>query len=559
MLMEGVEYFAGIVGSAFMDLLDLLPDAGIRFINVRDEHTAPHMMDGYGRISGKVGVCIGQNGPGITNMVTSVATANYAHTPMIVLGPSATSQTVGYGGFQEVDQISIFKPITKAAIRVPHPNRAAECIRSAFRIAYTKRGVVYVDIPRDYFYMDVDDEILPPESYRPTKPPSPNPELIKMAAKALIEAESPTIISGKGVVDSNAVREVVKVAEFLSAPVACSYQHIDAFPADHPLWVGPLGYMGSKVAMEVVRDADVILAVGTRLSYFGTLPQYNIKYFTGKQRIIQIELDPEEIGKIHKIEIGIVGDAKISLEALYRELLSTGKSKENRRRLEEVNQMKIDWEKEIKELAMQPGTPINPRRALYEIANSISEDTIVTTDIGNVCATASSYLKFKKARKYIACLTMGNTGFAYQAALGAKLASPEYPVVALVGDGAWGMSFYEVLTALEHKLPVVAVVFNNGCWGAEKRNQIDFYNKRFIAVDIYQPKWADVARVMGANGIRIEKPDEIDSALRDAINSKRPTVLEIMVDGTQLAPPFRRDALSYPRRYLPKYQKQSKN
>ncbi|HHW05980.1 MAG TPA: sulfoacetaldehyde acetyltransferase [Clostridia bacterium] len=554
LLAEGVEYCAGIVGSAFMDLLDLFPTAGIKFIPVRDEHTAPHMMDAYGRVTGKIGICIGQNGPGMTNMVTSVATAYHAHTPMVVLGPSAGSPTVGWDGFQEIDQVSIFKPVTKAAFRVPHPSRVADCVRTAFRLAYALRGPVYLDIPRDYFYGELEDEILPPDKYRSCAAPLPDMETLKQAAQILAEAKKPVIISGQGAVTAGAIPAIAELAQYLTAPVAVSYLHNDAFPSNNPYWVGPIGYMGSKAAMESVKEADVILAVGTRLSVFGTLPQYDITYFTGKQRIIQIDIDPTQIGRRHSVEVGIVGDAKKAAEELLKILRSMEDRPVDQARFARIQEKREAWDKEIKELAMKDGNPINPRRALYEIANFLPEDTIVTTDIGNVSSTANSYLRFTKPKKHIACLTFGNTGFAYQAALGAKLGSPESPVLAIVGDGAWGMSFYEVMTAVEQNLPVIGCVFNNGAWGAEKKNQVDFYNNRFVGVDIKAPSWAEMAKVMGAKGIRVQRPEEIKDALAEAFASDVPVVLEFLVDGTQLAPPFRKDALALPTRLLPKYQ-----
>lgn len=552
---EGVEYCVGIVGSAFMDMLDLFPTAGIKFIPVRDEHTAGHMMDAYGRISGKVGVCIGQNGPGVTNLITSVATANLAHTPMLVLGPSAGTPTIGWDGFQECDQVPMFKPITKAAFGIPHPSRAADCVRTAFRIMYADRGPVYLDIPRDYFYGELEDEILPPEKYRPTTKLIPDVEILKQAAKVLSEAKNPVIISGRGAVDAGALDVVAELAKYLTAPVAVSYLHNDAFPADNPFWVGPIGYMGSKAAMHSIKEADVILAVGTRLSVFGTLPQYDIVYFTGEQKIIQIDINPKQIGRRHPVEVGIVGDAKVAAQELLNILKSTGERPVDQARMAKIKEKQEAWDNEIYELAMKDGNPINPRRALYEVAKFKPADTIVTTDIGNVSSTANSYLRFTKPKTHIACLTFGNTGFAYQAALGAKLAKPESPVLAIVGDGAWGMSFYEVMTAVEQDLPVIACVFNNGAWGAEKKNQVDFYNNRFVGADIKAPSWAKLAEVMGAKGIKIEKPEQIQGALEEAFTAaaKVPVVLEFMVDGTQLAPPFRKDALALPKRYLPKY------
>jgi sulfoacetaldehyde acetyltransferase len=556
LLAEGVEYCVGIVGSAFMDLIDLFPAAGIEFIAVRDEHTAGHMMDAYGRITGKVGVCIGQNGPGITNLVTSVATANQAHTPMLILGPSAGTPTIGWDGFQECDQVPIFKPITKASFGIPHPSRAADSVRTAFRIMHADRGPVYLDIPRNYFYGELEDEILPPERYRPTTKFIPDVEILKQAAKVLSEAKNPVIISGRGAVDADALDVVAELAKYLTAPVAVSYLHNDAFPADNPFWVGPIGYMGSKAAMYSVKEADVILAVGTRLSVFGTLPQYDIPYFTGEQKIIQIDVNPKQIGRRHPVEVGIVGDAKVTSQELLKVLKSmAGERPVDQARMAKIKEKQAAWDKEIYDLAMVDGNPINPRRALYEINKFKPADTIITTDIGNVSSTANSYMRFTKPKTHIACLTFGNTGFALQAALGAKLAKPESPVMALVGDGAWGMSFYEIMTAVERKLPVIGCVFNNGAWAAEKKNQIEFYNNRFVGADIQAPSWAMLGEAMGAKGIRVDKPEQLESALALAFETVKttPVVLEVMVDGTQLAPPFRRDALALPTRFLPKY------
>lgn len=553
LLAEGVEYCAGIVGSAFMDLLDLFPTAGIKFIPVRDEHTAGHMMDAYGRLSGKVGVCIGQNGPGVTNLVTSVATAYHAHTPMLVIGPSAGTPTVGWDGFQENDQVPMFKPITKAAFGIPHPSRAADCVRTAFRIMHAERGPVYLDVPRNYFYGEVNDEILPPEKYRTVSPTIPDPAVLKRAADILAEAKNPVIIAGRGAVDSNAHEVVAEIAKYLTAPVAMSYLHNDAFPSDNPFWVGPIGYMGSKAAMYSIKDADVILAVGCRLSVFGTLQQYDIEYFTGDQKIIQIDINAKQIGRRHPVEVGIVGDAKTSAQEILKYLQAKGDRPVNEERMAKINERKAAWDKEIKDLAMEDADPMHPRRVLYEMAQVLPDNAIVSTDIGNVSSTANSYLRFKHPRQHVACLTNGNTGFAYQAGLGAKLACPDKPVLAIVGDGAWGMSFYEVMTAVEQNLPVIGCVFRNNAWCAEKKNQVDFYNNRFVGCDIKAPSWAELAKVMGAVGIRVERPEDVQDAINEAIKSNKPAVLEFCVDGTKLAPPFRKDALELPTRLLPKY------
>ena len=555
LLAEGVDHVCGIVGSAFMDMLDLLPAAGIKFIPVRHEQSAGHMEDAFCRVSGRCGVVIGQNGPGITNMVTSVAAANMGHTPLVIISPSAGTPTVGWDGFQECDQMSVFRAVTKAIVRVPHPKRAADCLRTAFRIAYADRGAVLYDIPRDYFYGEVEETILKPSQYRVDARGCGSQEQLDRAADLLAKATNPVIVSGRGVVDADALEIVKAIADHLTAPVAVTYLHNDAFYANHPLSVGPIGYMGSKAAMKTLAQADVMLAVGTRLSVFGTLPQYDINYFPENAKIIQIDINPKHIARTHPIEVGIIGDAKdASVEILKRLKAIDGDRKPDTRRLEAVAKEKQIWEEELVNDAMVGGDPINPRRVLLEISRALPDDAIVTTDIGNVASTANSYLKFNQSRTHIAALTFGNTGFAYPAALGAQIAKPDAPVIAIVGDGAWGMSLHEVSTAVEHNLPVVACVFRNMWWGAEAKNQVDFYNDRFIGVDIPTPEsFVPVAKAMGAEGLRVERPEDIRDAFDQCIKSRKPTVLEFLVDGKQLAPPFRKDALFLPTRHLPKY------
>ena len=526
LLQEGVKHVTGIVGSAFMDMLDLFPDAGIEFIPVSHEQTAAHMEDAFSRITGVAGVCTAQNGPGLTNMVTSVAAANMAHTPLVVIGPSAGSSTVGWDGFQECDTWNLFKPITKASLRVPHPSRAGDVLRTAFRIAYAERGPVFVDIPRDYLYGEVEEEIMPPYRYRALVPHGvADTGEIKRAAQMIYDAKKPVIISGRGVVDTNAFDVVKALADYLTAPVAMSYLHNDAFPSDHPCWVGPIGYMGAKSAMLALKEADVILAIGSRLSVFGTLPQYGIDYFPEDAKIIQIDVNPKQIARKHPVDVALVGDAKKTSEALLEALRAIGSKEKDTARAEEIARLRADWDKEIEDLAMVPGTPMNPRRVLLELSRHMPENAILCT-----------------------------TGFAYPAGLGAKLASPDDPVVCIIGDGAWGMSLHEISSAIEHKLPVIACVFRNGAWCAEKKNQVDFFNSRFIGVDIPNPvSFVPAAKALGANGERIEKVEDIVPAFERALESKVTTVLEFVVDGTQLAPPFRRDAFQMPTRYLDKY------
>ena len=551
---EGVNHVSGILGSAYMDLLDLFPAAGIDFISVRHEQTAGHMEDAYSRITGKAGVVIGQNGPGITNYVTAVATANMAHTPLVVISPSAGSGSVGWDGFQECDTWDIFKPITKASLRVPHPNRAADVLRTAFRAAYSMRGPVLVDIPRDYFYGELNEEILKPSQYRVAPGGIGNPEMFAHAVEVLKEAKNPVIVSGRGVVDTDCVDTVAKLAELLAAPVATSYLHNDAFPADNPLWCGPIGYMGSHAAMRLMEKADVILALGCRLSYFGTLPQDGINYFPKTAKIVQIDINPMNIGKTHPFTVGICGDAKACSVELLRKLSEAGIKRDVAPVVNKVREELAKWQKEIDEIANEPTLEgrMHPRKALEVVSKFIYDnDAIATTDIGNTSSTANSYLRFKHPKRDIATLTFGNTGFAYQAALGAQLACRDKAVVSIAGDGAWGMSLFEVPTACQFDLPVIATVYNNGAWCAEKKNQVDFYNNRFVGADIWSKSYAKIAEAMGADGYTVNTQADLANALETAKKNRRPAVIEIMTDGTRLAPPFRRDALALPTRYLP--------
>ena len=551
---EGVDHVPGIVGSAFMDMLDLFPAAGIDFIPVRHEQSAAHMEDAWGRITGKAGVVIGQNGPGITNMVTSVAAANMAHTPMVVVSPSAGTPTIGWDGFQEANQVSIFESITKATVQVTHPSRAADALRTAFRLAYAERGPVLYDIPRNYFYGEIEEEILQPHQYRAASAGSGSEEELQKAAELLASAKRPVIMSGRGVKDANAYDSVREIAEHLTAPVTTSYLHNDAFPYNHELAVGPVGYMGSKAAMNLLAEADVVLALGTRISVFGTVPQYDVDWFPKDAKIIQVDVNPKQIARTHPVEVAIVGDAARVGDGIAERLKAKTKGRtRDEDRIREIQGQKEEWEEEKVVEAMVDGDPMNPRRALMEIANAMTDDAIATTDIGNVCSTANSYLQFNKARKFIAALTFGNCGFAYPAALGAQVARPDCPVVAVVGDGAWGMSLHEVSTAVEQNLPVIACVFNNHKWGAEQKNQVDFYDNRFVGSQIQGPNFAEVAKAMGADGVQIDSADEVGDAFREAMDAGRPTVLDIHVDGEQLAPPFRKDALKLPERFLSKY------
>ena len=563
---NGVKDVFGIVGSALMDALDLFPAAGIRYIPVVHEQGGGHMADGYSRVSGRHGVCMAQNGPGITNFVTSIAAAYWAHSPVVMITPEAGSMGMGLGGFQETDQMPIFSKITKYQVNVNNSKRIAELTGRAFDRAMLEMGPAQVNIPRDFFYGPAEFEI--PKPIRIERGAGGEHSLAE-AAELLASAKFPVIVSGGGVVMSGpgAIEACVALAERLGAPVVTSYLHNDAFPANHPLWCGPLGYQGSKAGMKLIAKADVLLALGTRLGPFGMLPQHGLDYWPKNAKVIQIDADPTMLGLVKKISIGICGDAKAAAEAITARLRDRKLAAEANRqeRAAEIRREKDAWEKELTEwnherdqysLDMIKGAKeLHPRQVLRELEKAMPEAAMVSTDIGNICSVSNSYLRFDRPRSMFAAMSFGNCGYAFPTIIGAKVAAPDRPAIAYVGDGAWGMSFGEILTCVRENIPVTAVVFNNRQWGAEKKNQVDFYSRRFVGVDLVNPSFAAIARTMGAEGHVVDKLSDVGPALAAACKAQKDgktTIIEIMVT-RELGDPFRRDALSKPVRFLDKY------
>jgi len=552
---EGVTNVFGIVGSAFMDALDLFPTAGIRFVMVAHEQAAAHAADGYARVTGKPQVCIGQNGPGAANFVSAVTAAYWAHSPVVAVTPETGSMGIGTGGFQELDQMPWFEKSTKYQVRVNRPERMAELTRRCFYMAKLLSGPTQLNIPRDYFYGDSIFDIYPTAnvSY------GPGPEAdVKKAAQMLKGAKNPVILSGGGVSMAGAIDETKALAEFLTAPVVNTYLHNDTFPADHELAVGPIGYCGSKAAMKTIAKADVVLALGTRLGPFGTLPQYDIDYWPKDAKLIQVDIDASQLGLSRKVDLGIMADAREFAAALLAALRALDPKRErNASRLAEIQKEKKMWSEELEKWSSSTNKLMHPRRFIKELTDAMPAGSIVATDIGNNSSICNSYLRFTGARQHIAALSWGNCGFAYGAALGAKMGAPNTPVFALQGDGAYGISgLSEVMTAVRENIPIIAVVFNNHEWGAEKKNQIDFFKKRYVGVDLpTNPDYAQLARDMGAVGYTVENYADVKGVVEESVRCGKPVVINAVIEGGEnvLAEPFRRDAFKPAVRYLPKY------
>ncbi len=570
MVANNVTDMFGIMGSAFMDAMDIFAPAGIRLIPVVHEQGGAHMADGYSRVSGRHGVVIGQNGPGISNCVTAIAAAYWAHSPVVVITPETGTMGMGLGGFQEANQLPMFQEFTKYQGHVNNPNRMAEYTARCFDRAMSEMGPTQLNIPRDYFYGEIDVEI--PKPQRLDRGAGGDASLNE-AARLLAQAKFPVIVSGGGVVMADAVDECKALAERLGAPVVNSYLHNDSFPGSHPLWCGPLGYQGSKAAMKLISRADVVLALGTRLGPFGTLAQYGMDYWPKDAKIIQVDADNKMLGLVKKISVGICGDAKASAVALLGRIdgqsLACDASKDARAK--EINAEKANWEEEldnwihetdgysldmIEEQRGEEGNWLHPRQVLRELEKAMPADVMVSTDIGNINSVANSYLRFERPRSFLAPMSFGNCGYALPTVIGAKAAAPERPAISYAGDGAWAMSMMETMTCVRHNIPVTAVVFHNRQWGAEKKNQVDFYNHRFVADELGGESWSGIARAMGAEGVTVDKLDEVGPALKKAVDSQmndgKTTIVEIMCT-RELGDPFRRDALSTPIRFLDKY------
>ena len=567
MAAHGVTDIFGIMGSAFMDAMDIFEPAGIRFISVVHEQGAAHMADGFSRVSGRQGVCTGQNGPGISNCVTGIAAAFWAHSPVVIVTPETGTLGIGLGGFQEANQLPMFQEFTKYQAHLNNPQRMAEFTARCFDLALAEMGPTQLNIPRDLFYGDIDCEIPQPAIL--DRGPG-GEKTLNEAAELLSNASFPVIVSGGGVVNAGAVAECQSLAERLGAPVVNSYLHNDSFPASHPLWCGPLGYQGSKAGMKLISQADVVLALGTRLGPFGTLPQYDMDYWPQDAKIIQVDADHRMLGLVRKISVGICGDAKAASASLLAHLdaktLACDANLEERAAT--IKSEKDSWEMELDQwlhekdefsleaIANAGEGFLHPRQVLRELEKAMPEDTMVSTDIGNINSVANSYLRFEKPRSFFAAMSFGNCGYAFPTMIGAKVAAPDRPAVSYAGDGAWGMSMGETMTCVREDIPVTAVVLNNGQWGAEKKNQVDFYGHRFIAGELENQSFAGIAKAMGAEGVVVRRLEDVGLALTQAVdaqmNDRKTTIIEIMCT-QELGDPFRKDALSKPVRYLDKY------
>jgi len=560
--MHGIENAFGIIGSAFMPISDLFPKAGITFWDVAHETNGGLIADGYTRATGKMSMVIAQNGPGITGLVTPIKTAYWNHTPLLLVTPQAANKTMGQGGFQEVEQMNLFKDMVCYQEEVRDPSRMAEVLNRVVEKAIRGSAPAQINVPRDYWTQVIDIDLPPIVRFERQ---GGGKEAIERAAKLLSEAKFPVILSGAGVVIGDAIEDCKKIAEKLDSPVCSGYQHNDSFPGSHPLAVGPLGYNGSKAAMELISKADVVLALGTRLNPFSTLPGYGIDYWPKEANIIQVDMNPDRIGLTKKVSVGICGDAKMVSQQLLQKLSANAgdNGREDRKNL--IHQTKSSWLQTLTSLDHEeddPGTVWNkearerdkdrmsPRQAWRAIQSGMPDDVIISSDIGNNCAIGNAYPTFEKSRKYLAPGLFGPCGYGFPSILGAKIGCPDTPVIGFAGDGAFGISMNEMSSCARKEWPAITmVIFRNYQWGAEKRNSILWFDDNFIGTELDpELSYAKVADACGLKGITVKTMEETTKALKQSCEDQKKgitTFIEIILN-QELGEPFRRDAMKKP-------------
>ena len=561
--MHGIEHAFGIIGSAMMPISDLFPQAGITFWDAAHECNAGMMADGFTRATGKMSMMVAQNGPGITNFVTPVKTAYWNHTPLLLVTPQAANKTLGQGGFQEVEQMALFEDMVAYQEEVRDPSRIAETLNRVILQAKRASAPAQINVPRDFWTQVVDIELPAIVEF---ERPAGGEDAIAAAAEMLSNAEFPVMLNGAGVVIGGAIEASMKLAERLDAPVCCGYQHNDAFPGSHPLFAGPLGYNGSKAGMELIAKADVVLALGTRLNPFSTLPGYGIDYWPKNAKIIQVDINPDRIGLTKPVTVGIVGDAKKVAVNILNKLGPKAGDAGRTTRKEVIAKIKSAWAQELTSLDHEdddPGTTWNerartrepkkmsPRMAWRAIQSALPKDAIISSDIGNNCAIGNAYPTFEAGRKYLAPGLFGPCGYGLPSIMGAKIGQPDVPVVGFAGDGAFGISMNE-MSAIGRKEwpPITMIIFRNYQWGAEKRNTTLWFEDNFVGTELdQQVSYAGIAKACGVEGVAVYGMDELRDELAKAVDAQMnngvTTFIEVMLN-QELGEPFRRDAMKKP-------------
>jgi sulfoacetaldehyde acetyltransferase len=562
--MHGIDTAFGIIGSAMMPISDLFPAAGIKFWDCAHECNAGMSADGYTRASGKMSMAIGQNGPGITNFVTPIMTAFWNHSPLLMVTPQAANKTIGQGGFQEVQQMAMFEDLVCYQEEVRDPSRIAEVLNRVIDNAWRGCAPAQINVPRDYWTQVIDIEL--PQPIKLERSPGGG-DAIARAAELLSQAKFPVILNGAGVVLGGAIEASKALAERLDSPVCCNYQHNDAFPGSHPLAAGPLGYNGSKAAMELIARADVVLALGTRLNPFSTLPSYGIDYWPKDAKIIQVDINANRIGLTKNVDVAIQGDARQVAEQVLGKLADNAGDDGREARRELIANTKASWQQELSEMIHEADDDegitwnersrkrepnhMSPRQAWLAIMQAMPENAMISSDIGNNCAIGNAYPSFEQGRRYFAPGLFGPCGYGLPSILGAKIGCPDIPAIGFAGDGAFGIAMNEMTACGRNDWPAITmVIFRNFQWGAEKRNTTLWYDDNFVGTELnVGVEYAKVAEACGVKGVKVENMEDLTNALNTAVKEQMEdnltTFIEVVLN-QELGEPFRRDAMKAP-------------
>jgi acetolactate synthase-1/2/3 large subunit/sulfoacetaldehyde acetyltransferase len=530
---EGVEYTFGLVGATTNTIVtEIFGRHDIQFVDTRHEEGAAFMAYGYSRASGKPTATFTTSGPGTINLMTGISLAWKGRAPVIVIAGDVARDYIYRDGSQAFDLVGLFKPVTKLALQVNMTERLPEMFHYAFRTALSgKRGPVFIDIPRNFLdHQTLDWEAQPPERYRAVESRiEGDAQAIQRAATILAQAERPLLLAGGGIIDSEATDDAVALAELLDMAMVPSYGHNDAVPNSHRLYVGPPGGRGSGEAAEAMQRADVILALGSRLNQNSTFWNYSV--INPETRIVQVDIDAQEIGRNYPVAVGIIGDAKAVAQQLMQAV---------RKGHPEGHRLPA-WQGEIAELAArrqarlqseleQPGEiTMLPQQVYPELRKVLPKDCMVTLDAGVAQGLAYDRLHFDLPRTFFNYAGQGGLGMGYCVGLGTKLGRPDRPAMSLQGDGGFLYTAQEINTAVRWRIPLVSIVLNNGCHGAEKAQQQRFFDQKYIGVDLVNPRFDKLAEVYGARGFYVERPQDVAAAVHAALALDEPSVIEVPV------------------------------
>ncbi len=525
---NGVKTIFGYPGGVLLPFYDALYESDIEHILVRHEQAAAHAADGYARASGQVGVCLATSGPGATNVTTGVATAHMDSSPVVVLTGQVPTQAIGTDMFQEVDTIGITMPISKHNYQPRTPDKIVEAIDKAFYIASTGRpGPVVIDLPRNALEEDINiDEFdinteIP--GYKPTK--KGNIKQIKKAIEVINNSKKPLILAGGGVILSNASEELLEFATLTNIPVCTTLMGKGSISEEHPLGLGMIGMHGIETTNKALTECDCLIAIGCR---FSDRSVSNSKLFAPDATIIQIDVDPAEIGKTISIDIPIVGDAKLTLTEFINQVESPDRSNWT----SHISQIRQDNQPEMS----FDNIPLKPQQCIKEIMEAVTENTIITTDVGQNQMWMAHYYKTRNPRTFISSGGLGTMGFGLPAAIGAQFAKPEENVLSIVGDGGFQMVIQELATIKENDLPIVTCVLNNNYLGMVAQLQRLFNDHVYQTKFTQNPDFVQIAKAYGINGVKVEKPGELKETIQNALKEREATVIDVAIDGNELLP-----------------------